>query len=250
MSVAVGSATRVVIVTGVSRGLGAAIAGECLARGYRVLGVGRTSAAALGGPAYDFLACDLAEATTIEAAVGAAFDALAAARPSYAALVNNAATAGPVGVFGTLAAGDIAASLGANLVAPAVLANAFCRAFDDRACDRRIVNVSSGAAERTIAGGALYCTAKAGLEMLTRAIAADHPGSTLVPVTLRPGIIDTGMQVFMRTQPERTLPSVGMFRDFHAQGALVPAEVVARKTVDRLLEGRIEAGRTYSYAEL
>ena len=41
-----------------------------------------------------------------------------------------------------------------------------------------------------------------------------------------------------------------MFRDFHAQGARLPAEVVARKTVDRLLEGRIEAGRTYSYAEL
>jgi benzil reductase ((S)-benzoin forming) len=241
---------RVVIVTGVSRGLGAALAADCLARGYRVLGIGRSSAAALQGTAYTFVACDLADAAALDATLAAAFEALAATRPTHAALLNNAATAGPVGVFGALAAADIASSLAANLAAPAALCNLFCRTFTDPACDRRIVNISSGAAERTIAGGALYCTAKAGLEMLTRAVAADHPGGTLVAITLRPGIIDTGMQVFMRSQPAQTLPSVGMFRDFHAQRALVPADVVARKTIDRLLEGRIEAARTYRYAEL
>jgi len=242
--------TRVAIVTGVSRGLGAALAAECLARGYRVLGIGRSSAAALQGPAYTFVACDLVDAASIDAAGADAFATLAASRPTHATLVNNAATAGPAGVFGALGSTDIAASIAANLAAPAALANLFCRTFADPACDRRIVNVSSGAAERNIAGAALYCTAKAGLEMLTRAIAADHPGSSLVAITLRPGIIDTGMQVFMRSQPAETLPSVGMFRDFHAKGALVAAEIVARKTVDRLLEGRVEPGRTYSYAEL
>lgn len=250
MATEAGRSARVVIVTGVSRGLGAAVAAECLARGYRVLGLGRSSAAALQGRAYTFVACDLADAHAIDAVGAGAFAALASTRPTHAALVNNAATAGPVGVFGALSGADIAASVAANLAAPAALANLFCRTFVDPACDRRIVNVSSGAAERTIAGGALYCTAKAGLEMLTRAIAADHPDSSLVPITLRPGIIDTGMQVFMRSQPAGTLPSVGMFRDFHEKGALVAAAVVARKTVDRLLEGRVEAGRTYSYAEL
>jgi len=243
-------ATRVVIVTGVSRGLGAALAAECLARGVRVLGLGRTSAATLAHPRYAFTACDLADVDMLDAIVAPAFEALAATRPTQAVLVNNAATAGPVGVVGALTGADIAASIAANLAAPTVLANAFCRAFTDAACDRRIINVSSGAAERTIAGGALYCAAKAGLEMLTRATAADHPGSTLVAVTLRPGVIDTGMQTFMRTQPPAALPSVGMFRDFHAKGALVAPEVVAHKTVDRLIDRPVEPGRTYSYAEL
>ena len=243
-------ATRVVIVTGVSRGLGAALAAECLARGYRVLGLGRSSAASLAHARYAFAACDFAHVDALDAIVAPVFDALAATRPSQVVLVNNAAMAGPVGVVGALVGGEIAASLAANLAAPAVLANAFCRAFTDAAADRRIVNVSSGAAERTIAGGALYCAAKAGMEMLTRAIAADHPASTLVPITLRPGVIDTGMQTFMRSQPPAALPSVGMFRDFHAKGALVAPEVVARRTVERLIDGPVEAGRTYSYAEL
>jgi benzil reductase ((S)-benzoin forming) len=250
MSTARDPAGRVVIVTGVSRGLGAALAAQCLARGYRVLGLGRSSDPSLAHARYAFAACDFANADTLDAVVAPAFDALAATGPTKVVLVNNAATAGPVGVVGALDGAQIAASLAANLAAPAVLANAFCRAFTDPACDRRIVNVSSGAAERTIAGGALYCAAKAGMEMLTRAIAADHPGSTLVAITLRPGVIDTGMQTFMRSQPPAALPSVGMFRDFHAKGALVAADVVARKAVDRLIDGPVEAGRTYSYAEL
>jgi NAD(P)-dependent dehydrogenase (short-subunit alcohol dehydrogenase family) len=244
------AASRVAIVTGVSRGLGAALAAECLARGWRVLGIGRASAPLLHGPAYSFAACDLADVASLERAVAPVLDGLAASRPTHAVLVNNAATAGPVGVFGTLGAADIAASLATNLAAPAALASLFCAAFTDPACDRRIVNVSSGAAERAIAGGGLYCAAKAGLEMLTRAIVADHPDGTLVAVTLRPGVIDTGMQVFLRTQTAQALPSAGMFRDFHARGQLVAAAEVARKAVDRLLEGPVERGRTYSYAEL
>ncbi|MCE7876966.1 MAG: SDR family NAD(P)-dependent oxidoreductase, partial [Betaproteobacteria bacterium PRO3] len=68
---------RVVIVTGVSRGLGPAIARVLLDRGLTVLGVGRSSAAGLEGDRYRFAPCDLADLAGIDAALAGAFGALA-----------------------------------------------------------------------------------------------------------------------------------------------------------------------------
>jgi benzil reductase ((S)-benzoin forming) len=241
---------RCAIVTGVSRGLGEALAVDLLQRGWRVLGIGRHDSPRLAHPSYHFESFDLADARHVDARLAPAFAAAAARAPSAAVLVNNAAGAGPVGVFGALQGADIAASIALNLAAPAALANLFCRSFVDAACDRRIVNVSSGAAVRTLAGGGVYCVAKAGVEMVTRVIADEQGTSTLRAITLRPGIIDTQMQAYMRTQSSDVLPSVDLFQGFHASGQLVAPATVARKTIERLIEGPIDAGRTYSYAEL
>ena len=241
---------RCAIVTGVSRGLGEALAADLLQRGWRVLGIGRHDSPRLAHAGYAFACVDLADAHDLEARVAPAFASAAARGPGAAVLLNNAAGAGPVGVFDTKQGTDVAASVALNLAAPAVLANLFCRLFVDAACDRRIVNVSSGAAVRTLAGGGVYCIAKAGLEMLTRVIADEHSSATLRAITLRPGIIDTDMQVYMRSQSSDVLPSVDLFQGFHASGQLVAPATVARKTIERLIEGPIEAGRTYSYTEL
>ena len=238
------------IVTGVSRGLGEALARLLLERGFRVVGVGRRSSPLLAGGGYRFAACDLGDVAAIDAALDGAFTDLAAAKPESVCLINNAAVAGPVGVIGQLGAADIEASLAVNLAGPIVVANRFCRAFDDRVPRSRVINVSSGAAQSTIPGGSLYSIAKAGLEMLTRALAAEHTAPGFRAITLRPGIIDTQMQAFMRSQSSERLPNVAMFQEFHASGRLVPADVAAAKIVDRLVLADVEHGRSYSYAEL
>jgi NAD(P)-dependent dehydrogenase (short-subunit alcohol dehydrogenase family) len=250
---------RFALVTGAARGLGAALVDALCARGFDVVAAVRRlpQAGAPGAkePARDgharrYVACDLADANALEAAFGPVLDAAAAQRPRVAVLVNNAATAEPASVLEQVAAGDVARSLAVNVVAPAVLAARFCRAFAGVPGDRRIINVSSGAAAFPIAGEALYCMAKAGLEMLTRALAEEQSASGIRVITLRPGVIDTGMQRYLRSQPAAALPSVEMFRGFHASGQLVAAGEVARRTVARLVEGSVESGRTYSYAEL
>lgn len=238
------------IVTGVSRGLGEALALELLAHGASVLGLGRTPSVRIANERHRFVRCDLAQPAALPGLVEPAFAAIAASAPSAVCLINNAATIEPVGVLGTIEAHDIAASLAVNLTAPVMLASLFRRAFASDAIERRIVNVSSGAAQSVIAGDALYCIAKAGLEMLTRSLAAEDASPLYRVVTLRPGIIDTPMQAVARSQPKERFPSVDMFKDFHAGRRLVPAEVVARKVVARLVLGPVEHGRTYTYAEL
>ena len=239
-----------VIVTGISQGLGEALALDLLARGMRVLGIGRASSPRIASPHYRFLRCDLAQASMLPALVEPAMHAIAADRPAAVCLINNAATLDPVGVLGTTEADHVATSITVNLTAPVVLAGVFCHVFRTAPAERRIINVSSGAARSPIAGEALYCIAKAGLEMLTSALAVEHTSPGFRAISLRPGVMDTAMQTFARTQTPDRLPSVRMFKDFHASRQLVPPETVARKVVDSLVLSPVDHGRTYSYSEL
>jgi benzil reductase ((S)-benzoin forming) len=241
---------KTAIVTGVSRGLGESLARALLAAGLAVVGVGRASAATLSGANYRFAACDLSETVSIHAALTPSFRAIAEARPEFLCLINNAATAGPVGTIGSLDNDAVATSLAANLVAPIALANMFCRMLLTAGDARRIINVSSGAAESALPGGGPYSIAKAGLEMLTRQLAAEHDGPMFRAITVRPGVIDTDMQTFMRSQTKETLPSVELFEGFYSEHRLVAPETVAGKIVDKLVLADVEQGRTYNYREL
>ena len=241
---------RAAIVTGVSRGLGEAIAVQLLSRDFHVVGVARRDSARLRGDRYRFVALDLAEISAIEPTLSAPLEAIAPSRPSQVVCINNAAMVGPVGPAGRIAGDAIEASLCVNLIAPVAIANLFCRVFGNNAQDRRIINVSSGAAHSPLAGSALYCAAKAGLEMVTRTVAVEQGPQGIHVVTIRPGIIDTDMQAFIRAQPEHLVPNVAMFKGFHQQRQLVAPDVAATKIVEKLVLADVEQGATYKYADL
>ncbi len=237
------------IVTGVSRGLGEALAAALLARSAYVLGVGRRSSAKLAGPRYRFVECDLARPAAIAAAVLPALRELAGLQLSAVTLVNNAAVATPLGLAGQL---DIAAAdeaFATNVTAPLALTDLFLRSFD-ASLERRVLNISSGAAQTAIAGSAVYCMSKAALEMLTKAIAADHGEPHFRCIALRPGIFETGMQALLRAQDPETFPSAALFRGFKDSGALKDPGAVAGRIVERLIAGPVEHGRVYDHTEL
>jgi benzil reductase ((S)-benzoin forming) len=69
-------------------------------------------------------------------------------------------------------------------------------------------------------------------------------------VAVRPGVMDTDMQAFARSQAPEVLPSVELFKGFQREGRLVAPQRVASKIVSRLVVGDLEHGRVYSYPEL
>jgi NAD(P)-dependent dehydrogenase (short-subunit alcohol dehydrogenase family) len=245
-----GAGEHVAIVTGVSRGLGAALAGELLERRFIVLGLGRTSNPALSGERYRFAQVDLAEAAAMDTLLAPGFKEIKELRPASVCLLNNAAIVDPIGVFGSLSSPEIASAAATNLAAPVALANLFCGVFSDPTVSRRVINISSGAAARPIPGSAVYSISKAGIEMLTLALAAEHAAPTFRAITLRPGVIDTDMQTFIRSQPPEVLPVVDMFKGFKRDGLLVPPGVVASKIVSKLVIADVEDARTYTYQDL
>ena len=238
------------IVTGVSRGLGAALARELVQRGFTVLGVGRANNPALIGERYLFVQFDLADTARVDAVLAPPLEALKERQLASVCLLNNAASVDALGTLGRLAVNEIASALAVNLAAPVALANLFCRVFADPEIPRRVINISSGAAQTALPGEAVYCVAKAGIEMLTRALAAESQAPNFRAITVRPGVMDTDMQLHARSQPPELLPSVELFKEFHREGRLVAPAAVVSKIASRLVIGEVEHGHTYNYQDL
>jgi benzil reductase ((S)-benzoin forming) len=193
------------VLTGHSRGLGAAIAEALLARDIPMLALsrkGNPDLAARYGELLVEVAIDLSDASA--GAEWAKSDALARFLDDapYALLVNNAGVVEPIGPAGELDAQVIARAVVLNVAAPIVLADAFIKATV-KAEQRRILHISSGAGRNAIPGWSTYCATKAALDHHARTVAADARPNLLVE-SLAPGVIDTEMQAQIRaTTPEQ-----------------------------------------------
>ncbi len=219
------------IITGSSRGLGLAITGQLLQRGHRVLGIARgdTVAPVPAGAELEVWRADLAEPLPLAARL----QQWLSGQPNVlsATLINNA---GVVSTPGPLADGDLAelsASLRVGLEAAMLLTAAFLRATAVWTVPRRIVLVSSGLGRRAMAGSATYCAAKAGLDHLARAVALEEAGQPhgAKIVSLAPGIIDTDMQVQLRTADRARFPERDRFLGLKTAGQLDSPAIAATK---------------------
>jgi len=228
---------RLVILTGASRGLGAAMAEQLLAPDTLLLTLSRhpspalqTSASASGATLEQW-AIDVGHDVGTAARLETWLHQHATAGFAAAALINNAGLLGPVGPIDRSDAERLATVLRVGLEAPIVLTAAFLRATRDWAIDKRVLNISSGAGRRPIAGWASYCAAKAGLDHYSRVVALDealrpHPARI---VSLAPGVIDTDMQGELREADATGFPEQSSFIQLKASGQLpTPGAAAAR----------------------
>ncbi|SDI67371.1 SDR family oxidoreductase [Propionivibrio dicarboxylicus] len=219
------------IVTGHSRGLGAAIAERCLARGIPVLGLARRGNPELLARYPDRLseaAIDMADAAALAAWIDGSDLRAFCADAGTLLLINNAGTLGPVGPIETQAAAAIATAVQINVAAPLMLAGAAAR---DHAGELRVVHISSGAARSPYAGWSVYCATKAALDHHARAVAADQNPALRI-CSLAPGVVDTDMQTEIRETPEAHFPLLKRFRQLKQNGLLTAPDEAARRIVD------------------
>lgn len=96
-----------------------------------------------------------------------------------------------------------------------------------------IVNISSGAATSSAAGWTAYAASKAGLDHLTRTLAADLKGMPIRVYSLHPGIVETQMQAALRNATPDQLPSERrqFFVDQKELGKVYQPEIPARAIV-------------------
>lgn len=234
------------VVSGHSRGLGAALSRALVAAGFEVLGLSRHSCPALAaecGRKLQQCELDLANGASLLAWLEEEALARWCAGAELALLVNNAGTVQPMGLLGTLDARAQVQAIALNISAPLLLSDAFCRATT--ACpDRRILHVSSGAARQPYAGWSTYCTSKAALDHHARTVALEaHAGLRIMSVA--PGVVDTDMQGEIRAMSAEDFPLRSRFVDLHRHGQLSSATDSAAKLLAVLLAedfGRIPVG--------
>jgi 3-oxoacyl-[acyl-carrier protein] reductase len=166
------------LVTGGTRGIGAAIAQRLQDEGWKVARLGRS-----GGD----VRADVGDAAQVKEA----FDHVRANFGPVLVLVNNAGVRAD-GLAIRMAAEEWSSVVDTNLTGAFHCTR---RALDDmlRARWGRIVNVSSVVAERANPGQANYVAAKAGLLGLTRTVAREMARKGVTCNAVTPGVIETDM---------------------------------------------------------
>ena len=192
---------RVAIVTGASRGIGAAAARELASRGAAVVLLARTAhdidAIAAGirdaGGRAEAVTCDVARYADVEAAVARTLDAFG----RVDVLVNNAGLIDPIARLDESDPEAWGRVVDVNLKGVYHGIRAVLPPMLERGAGT-IVNLSSGAATGALEGWSHYCATKAAVLSLTRCVHEEHAGHGIRCVGLSPGTVATDMQVSIR----------------------------------------------------
>ncbi len=241
-----GGERKTVLITGATGGLGKAIAHQLDALGCQTMLTGRDEAALLrltkelkyaqARPA------DLAELGQLESLVRETIKTLG----RLDGLVNNAGTIDPIDALSDSDPAIWIKAIEINLTAPALLMRAALPELRNRR--GRIVNISSGAAIKAMAGWSAYCASKAGLLHLGKVVAVEAPEVGVF--SLRPGVIDTKMQQEIRSSEGMTKADQQRFLDLKQQSRLEPPEVPARAASWLVLRGPLErSGELIDYTD-
>jgi NAD(P)-dependent dehydrogenase (short-subunit alcohol dehydrogenase family) len=181
-----------IVITGVTRGLGRALAEWCIAHGHTVSGCGRSGMEifelrATHPEPHSFDAVDVTE--TIKVGMWAERILGAAGVPDF--LINNAALVNKPAPLWQVPAQEFSKLVDVNIKGVANVIRAFVPAMVE-AKRGVIVNFSSGWGRSTSPDVAPYCATKWAIEGLTQALAQELPAG-MAAVPLNPGVINTDM---------------------------------------------------------
>lgn len=234
---------KIVIITGSSKGLGAGLANEYHKNGYRVISISRSKIEKLY--TVEQYQCDLSKTDTIENVIKEIFSHLDKDNTTHLTLINNAGDLGTINTLENLPSSDISYTIHVNLIAPLVLNSLFIKLTKGWNCKKQIFNISSGAAINPYESWSLYCSSKAGVDMMTKVVSKeqkDIPNGVSI-VSIYPGIVDTDMQKKARNAPKENFKSVQRFIDFYEHGDLFTPKDVAWKIYHLDISGELKNGR-------
>ena len=194
-------AGKSIIVTGASRGIGEAAAHALAAAGARLMLASRdgtltaqvAAAITASGGTATATACDVSDYKAMEVLVAKTIGAYG----RLDVLINNAGVIDPIQRLEDSDPAAWAHNIQINLIGAY---NAVRASIGPMIAGGggTIVNISSGAAIRPLEGWSAYCTGKAGVHMMTRAIALETAMKNIRVFGFQPGTTDTDMQVQIR----------------------------------------------------
>lgn len=222
---------QVAIITGAGRGIGAATALQLAKAGASIVLAARSAdqldvvvqqIVQMGGRAVGVEA-DISDPMQVEEIVESAIDQFS----RVDMLLNNAGVVWPLEEAMDADPDEWAYNIHVNLVAPFYLIRNVLPLMQAQKTGR-ILNVGSGAGNTPIPGMSAYCAAKAGMEMMTKTVAAELVDSGIAVNYLIPGMVDTEMQSDIRSvDTSETKLDFDHWHSAHQDGRLLEAEHVA-----------------------
>lgn len=227
------------ILTGHSRGMGSAMAEQLLAPGHTLLCISRHANKELAAKAETLRAPlvqwqdDLVLGAAVARRLKVWLDDQDGAGFATATLINNAAVIPKIAPLAASDVDDLGQALRIGLEAPLQLCSAFLAATESWPGQRRVLNISSGLGRRAMASQTAYCAAKAGMDHFTRCLALEQAllANGARVCSLAPGVIDTDMQLQLRSGDDALFPDRAGFVGLHANGQLSSPADAARRVL-------------------
>ena len=186
---------KVVVITGASRGIGAAAAIAFAHKGALVALLARSGAQiedVAGKIGADAMAvqCDVADWASVQTAMAAVVNRYG----RVDVLINNAGVIDPISFLADTDPNDWARAIATNLSG---VFHGLRAALPIMRSQRSgtVINVSSGAATSPYEGWGAYCASKAGALMLTRSAHLEEASNGIRVLGLSPGTVATEMQI-------------------------------------------------------
>jgi len=209
---------KVAFITGTGDGIGKSLAQLLLEKGYIVFGYSRKNN--LKHPNFNFTKIDLSNLESIQ---NISFPDI---KFKDIILINNAGTIGKIVPIHLKTTQEIIDEYNVNIIAPTILSNKFITKYFNY--KKTIINISSGAAIKSIPSWSTYCATKAALDRLTDTI-SEEKIPNLEIYSIHPGIVNTNMQKSIRDSDSKNFPLKNQFVEYYKTDQLEDPLSVSRK---------------------
>ena len=216
---------RTAVITGASRGLGAALAEDFSLRGMRLGLCSRSKPVLADGEGVVAARVDVRD----EKAVADFVRQVEARFGKIDLWINNAGVLDPIGPLRDLELGAFREHIDVNLSGVFIGTRAYVRHLRARDGEGVLINISSGAAWHGYAGWSAYCAGKAGVDRLTECVQLEERDHGLRAYAVAPGVIDTAMQERIRSCSPDLFPEVERFLEMKREGNFNTPTFVARE---------------------
>ncbi|MCB6182172.1 SDR family NAD(P)-dependent oxidoreductase [Leeia sp. TBRC 13508] len=226
------------LLTGDSKGLGYALATVMVSQHIEVIGCARHAP-----PVSDWVhwPIDLSDPAQSAATFQQRLAELSWDDVTEVWLIHNAGTVQPIDCVNRLPIHETIAAFQINLVTPVVLTTVFLQVVEKLSIPIKVLNITSGAAQKAYPGWSVYGATKAGLDHFVRVAGVeDRPNVKVAAVA--PGVLDTNMQSEIRATSKEAFPLLDRFIQLHESGELTDPNVVAKQLVEYLQTDTIQHG--------
>lgn len=216
-----------VLITGVSSGIGHALARQFLRGGHPVFGMARRWPEDLGArTGFRFRSIDLGRLDQVPAAIRE----LVPHGTQFPLVILNAGMLGEAQDLSEATMGQLHRIMDVNVWSNKVLLDTLA-AIESKV--EQVVLISSGAAVKGNRGWGGYAISKAALNMLVQVLAAERPETHFT--ALAPGLVDTAMQKYIRTLPDTPeFAAFARLKAAYGTPEMVDSMTVATRIIERL----------------
>ncbi|HPR58915.1 MAG TPA: SDR family NAD(P)-dependent oxidoreductase [Bacteroidales bacterium] len=244
-------------ITGASAGIGRSFAEALLDENHVLFLISRSEHTEISRQAIlkncrvHGISYDLSDTGGIQKLMASLFDHIEKKTCNGLYLINNASVTEPVKPIDKLDNEEIQANLNVNYLSPVMLASAFIRLAEKFEVEKKILNISSGAASTPHYGLSLYCSAKAALDQFSRCVAVEQ-NHRKYPVEIHsfsPGFVDTSM---LRSLTEKNLDDFAarpLFEEVYRSGRAAEVQEVGRRVIALWMKGRFRHGEVSHLGE-